>query len=133
MLFDEDLGEAETTTRKVFGITVADEGDAFFADFGEVDFPSHLGEQFGVDLGALGLLRWAGLVARTRFLGGFRSFGIGGERGGVLFAGRGVGIGGVVRLAFAFAAAALALGGIALRRCATCGFDLGLRPLSAHG
>jgi len=139
LLLDENLGEAEAAAGKFAGVLVADEGDAFFTDFGKVDFPSFAAKGFRIDFGAGHVLAWRRLRAAGA-LGccgcfewqaghsGGRIVGrivvrwafLGGRRGGRCLE---------VALALAPPAFALAIGG----GLATAGWGLGLRPVAGAG
>jgi hypothetical protein len=49
LLLDEDLRETEAAAGEVLRIVVANEGDTLFADFCQIDLPSHLRKMFGID------------------------------------------------------------------------------------
>ena len=48
MFVEEDFGEAEAAAGEFAGVVIGDKGDAFFADFGEVDFPSAFAHRLGI-------------------------------------------------------------------------------------
>ena len=123
LFFDEDFREPEAAAGKILGIVVTDQGDAFLADFGEIDFPRHLGEQLGIDARP-----WRSRLRRGRRL--HRRLGRGRTRrvlgllegvaqllaraGGVFGNKWSGGLRGTLSLALALAAAALAFGTLTL-------------------
>ena len=52
LFFEEDFRETEAAAREFLRIVVANKCHTFLTDFGEIDFPGKLGEQFGIELGA---------------------------------------------------------------------------------
>ena len=123
LLFDEDFGEPEAAAGKILGIVVTDQGDAFLADFGEIDFPSHFGEQLGIDARPwrCGLRRGRRLHRRLgrgrtrRVLGLLEGFAQLLARAGGVFGNKwSGGLRGTLSLALALAAAALAFGTLTL-------------------
>jgi len=81
LFFEEDFGQAETPAGKFLGFAFPDQGDAFLADFRQIDLPRAFGYQVRIDFGArrafgswgwgFGWKReWRGDLARQR-RGGF--------------------------------------------------------------
>ena len=48
-VFQKDAGHFERAFGETFALRLVEEGEAFFGEFGEVDFPSAIGEFFGVE------------------------------------------------------------------------------------
>jgi len=132
LLLDENLREAETTAGKILCIIVSDERNTLLADFSEINFPSHLRDQFRIQLRPrrmLLLLLLRGCRSLAGLLGNFLSPRLrGGARLGLLFRHRSTGWIATALTTLTLASAAFALDGFSLARLTTAGGRLWLGP-----